>query len=44
LKLGNGTTVDLQTGKKRARVDAITMAIDNDYDLHFEITDEFPGS
>jgi hypothetical protein len=46
LKLVGGVTVDLQTGKKsKARVDAITMAIDNDdYDLHFELTDEFPGT
>ena len=43
LKLGNGAAVDLQTGKKRARVEAITMNIDNDYDLHFEISDELPG-
>jgi len=44
LKLSNGLTVDLQTGKKsKSRVDAITMPIDGDYDIHFEVSDEFPG-
>ncbi len=37
--------MDLHSGKKtKSRVDAITMSLDNyDYDLHFELTDEFPG-
>jgi hypothetical protein len=45
MKVVGGVTVDLSSGKKsKSRVDSITMSIDNyDYDLHFELTDEFPG-
>jgi hypothetical protein len=45
LKVVGGVTVDIHSGKKsKSRVDAITMSIDNiDYDLQFELTDEFPG-